>query len=445
MSARVFTLMFVCAGCAAPEILGEDERALLATLSPETLPGAPPDASNAWADDAAAARFGQRLFFDPLFSGALLDGDNDGTVNALGHQGETGKVSCAGCHVPEHGFSDTRSIQQQISLGAGWGHRKSPSLLDVAQSPLLMWDGRADSLYAQVFPPLESELEMNSSRLYVAREIALRHRAEYEALFGPLPPLEDTTRFPALAADETGCRMLTSRRRCAGVKRGQPGDGAEYDGMSVADQEAVTRVVVNVGKAIGAYERLLTCGQSRFDRFMHGDRSALSRAEQRGAALFVTRGHCIDCHNGPFLSDERFHNVGLRPEVVATVFLDDGDRGAGEGLGIAIASPLNVEGMYSDGDDGRLPEAVTPAHEGAFRTPRLRCVSGRPAFMHTGQMRTLEEVVSFFNRGGHIGGYPGQSEIGPLGLTQEERDDLVAFLRALDGPGPDASLLAPPE
>jgi cytochrome c peroxidase len=437
------TLTFVACGEPAV-VLTDGELALLETLSPETLPGAPPDVSNAFADDPRAARFGQRLFFDPLFSGALLDGDNDGSDNALGHQGETGKVSCAGCHVPRDGFSDTRSLRQQISLGAGWGRRRTPSLLDVAQSVLFTWGGKSDTLYNQVFPVFESAVEMNSSRLYVAQEIARRHRAEYEAIFGALPPFEDTARFPPLGPDETGCRLLTDDRECTTVLRGAPGDGAEYDGMTASDQDAVTRVVVHVGKAIGAYERLLTCGESRFDSFLRGELSALTVREQRGAALFVGRGHCITCHSGPFLSDEQFHNVGLKPEVVATVFLDDGDRGAATDLAFALASPLNVEGMYSDGDDGRLPTAVQSQHEGAFRTPRLRCVASRPAYMHTGHMRTLEEVVAFFNRGGEDYGYPGTNELSPLGLSPDERDDLVAFLRALEGPGPAEALLVPP-
>jgi cytochrome c peroxidase len=127
----------------------------------------------------------------------------------------------------------------------------------------------------------------------------------------------------------------------------------------------------------------------------------------------------------------------------ATV-IDDGDRGAIDGLPRAITSPLNVEGPYSDGDDGRLPTGVGAEHEGAFRTPRLRCVAQRPAFMHTGQMRTLEEVVAFFGRGGHVGGFPGQSELVPLDLTPAERRDLVAFLRALDGEGPEEALRGPP-
>jgi cytochrome c peroxidase len=206
----------------------------------------------------------------------------------------------------------------------------------------------------------------------------------------------------------------------------------------------VSEVVVNLGKALGAYERLLSCGSSRFDSWMSGDTEALSFAEQRGAQLFVGKAGCVTCHSGPYLSDQKFHNVGLKPQPVAVVFLDADDRGAARGLELALGDPLNVRGKFSDGDDGRLPDTVTPEMEGAFRTPTLRCVAQRPSFFHTGQVRTLDEVVAFFGRGGDRFGFPGKSELSPLGLSDEERGDLVAFLRALDGPGPDSSLRESP-
>ncbi len=417
-------------------------RALALPVSPKL----PADVSNRWADHPGAALFGQRLFFDPSLSGALLDGDNDGTPQALGLRGETGKVACAGCHVPSSEFSDTRSLRQQISLAAGWGMRRAPSLLDVAQSPLLMWDGRRDTLYNQVFGVIESAVEMNSSRLFAAQQIFALHRPEYEAIFGAMPPLDDRARFPALTAAKTGCSVLEqSLRVCQGELHGLPGDGAEYDGMAPGDREAVTRVVVNVGKAMGAYQRLLSCGESRFDRWARGEQEdALTAQEQRGAALFSGKAQCVRCHSGPYFSDEQFHNVGLQPTLVATVFIDANDPGASVGLADMLKDELNVKGPFSDGDDGRTPATVTPEMLGAFRTPRLRCGSKRPSFMHTAQLYTLDDVVAFFNRGGDAFGYPGKNELTPLGLTLEERADLVAFLKALDGPGPAADLLRAP-
>lgn len=425
----------------------DDERAIIASLSPATLPSAPPDSTNAYADDPDAAVLGRALFFTPLFAGPLLDGDNNGEPNTLGLKGETGKVACAGCHLPTSDFSDTRSPSAQISLAAGWGRRRAPSLLDVGQAKLVTWDGRRDTLYNQVFGPFESLVEMNSSRLYVAERVFATFRAPYEAVFGPMPPLDDEARFPPLSAEMTGCQPATDVSQpahCDGTWHGYPGDGAEYDSMTPEDQEAVTRVVVNVGKAIGAYERLLTCGPSRFDAWAQGDASALSVEEQRGLKLFIGKAKCVDCHGGPFLSDQAFHNVGLTPAQVASAFYDLDDAGASAGIAQALEDPLNASGVFSDGDDGRLPDAIDPALEGSFRTPMLRCVARRPSFMHTGQMKALAAVVDHFNRGGNEAGYPGTNELAPLDLDEGERGDLVAFLRALDGPGAAAELLAPP-
>jgi cytochrome c peroxidase len=417
-------------------------RALLAAHSPAVLPPPPPDVTNRFADDPAAARFGQRLFFDPGFSGPLLDSDNDGSAGTLGVQGETGRVACAGCHIPHGGFQDVRSPRQQIPLGAQWGLRRVKPLLDVGQARLVMWDGHRDALHNQVFTPIELTAEMNSSRLFYAHEIFRRYRAEYGAIFGALPPLDDATRFPPLAAELNGCRPV-SEGATALECHGRPGDGAEFDSMTAADQDLVTEVVINAGKAIAAFERLLTCGPGRFDAWMHGDDAALTDSEKRGAALFVEAG-CARCHAGPYFSDQRFHNVGLMPEAVVVAFIDRDDRGAAVGLARVLEDPLNTRGAFSDGYDDRLPEDVGEAMEGAFRTPTLRCVASRPSYMHTGQFRSLAQVIGFFDRGGHASGYPGQSEIVPLGLSAEERADLEAFLGTLDGPGPDPRLTIPP-
>jgi cytochrome c peroxidase len=423
------------------------EHEALEGLSPATLPAAPPDATNAYADNTAAAVFGQKLFFDPSFSGMLLDTDNDGSSSTLGEAGQTGRVACAGCHVPAGGFSDTRSFQLQISLGAGWGRRRAPSLLDVGQAKLVMWDGRHDALYNQPFGPLESVVEMNSSRLYMAEQLFVKYKANYEAIFGPMPPLGDTAQFPILSAELTGCQPKEPTApppTCDGTFHGMPGDGAEFDGLSTANQRAVSRVVVNAGKAIGAFERLLTCGPGAFDAWMHGGNS-ISRSAQRGAALFVGPAGCVTCHSGPFMSDQKFHNVGLSPEVVQQNFVDSNDQGAATGIAAALIDPLNTRGLFSDGYDGRLPAVVTSTMEGAFRTPTMRCVTQRPTFMHTGQIGTLAEVVAFFNEGGNAQGYPGLSEIGTLGLSAQDQSDLVAFLETLTGPGPSAAYtLSPP-
>lgn len=430
-------LATACAEPRATDAFTAEDWAALRALSPDTLPPPPPDPTNEYADRDDAARLGRTLFFETRFSGRLLDSDNDGGPHTLGERGEAGRVSCAGCHDPTHDFSDTRSLGGAISLGAGWGRRRAPSLLDVGQSRLLMWDGRRDTAFGQVFGPFESPLEMNTSRLFVAQQVYRLHREEYEAVFGPMPALDDP-RFGAITPETTGCTPSGPdiAAPCVGASHGIPGDSAEHDALSAEDQRAVTQVVVDVGKAIGAYERRLACGPSAFDAWMHGDPSALSESAQRGAQIFVGRGGCATCHSGPYLSDESFHNVGLRPTTVAVAFIDGNDEGAAEGIAAAADDPLGSRGVFSAGDDDRLAPFDPSRLRGAFRTPRLRCVARRPGFMHTGQMRHLSDVVAFFDRGGDLTGYPGRSEIRPLDLDAQDREDLVAFLESLDGPGP---------
>lgn len=434
------------AGGGVPGLFREAEWAIVLQLSPTELPAAPVDISNRYGDDPAAAALGERLFFDKGYSGRLLDIDNDGSPKSLGVRGQSGKVACAGCHIEADAFLDTRSVFQEISLGTGWTSRRTPSLLDVGQAKIVMWGGGRSTLYSQFFGPIENPLEMNSSRLFVAQWLAANYKTEYEAIFGggTLDPLSDSDRFPALTADTTGCVLTQNVDHPRALPpdplyecHGMPGDGAEYDSMTPADQELVTGIVVNAGKAVAAYQRLLTCGPSRFDDWVHGDAKALTAPEQRGLALFVGKARCADCHSGPFLTDQLFHNVGFEERPTSIEIFNGGDRGAAVDLVAAADDEVGISSHFSDGDDHRMPTDVGPEHEGAFRTPSLRCVAQRPTFMHSGLLHSLEEVVAFFNRGGDPHGtYPGVGVLQPLGLDAEEEADLVAFLRALDGDAP---------
>ena len=437
-SSRVLVAL-VCVACNADSTPRPtpEEWALLRTLRYDAAPP-PANASNRVADDLQARALGQRLFFEPAFSGALVEPDNDGTSATLGVKGQSGRVSCAGCHVPTSGFVDTRSPHRQISLAAEWSQRRTPSLLDVSFASLFNWDGRRDSIWGQAIGVMESPREFNSSRLYVAEQMFRLYRTDYEALFGAMPPLDDAARFPQLSGGETGCSAATPP-----TCRGMPGDGADFDHLATADQQIVTEVVVHTAQTLEAYVRQLRCGEARFDRWLDGDMAALSSAEQRGAALFVGRADCVRCHAGPRFSDEKFYNVGLAPHTVATAFVDTDDHGAFAGITALLADPLNTKGSFSDGDPQHLPAAADPSLEGAFRTPSLRCLSAHPSFMHTAQHATLDEVVAFFDRGGDPVGYPGTSQIHRLGLSPSERADLVAFLGTLQGPGPSTDLLAP--
>ncbi|HEY2900029.1 MAG TPA: cytochrome c peroxidase [Polyangia bacterium] len=431
-------------GADAGPALTAAQRAALQALHYDDGPP-PADPSNRMADDPAARAFGQRLFFETAFSGRLLEGDNDGSSATLGKQGDAGKVSCAGCHVPASGFVDTRSPHRQVSLAAQWTLRRTPTLLEAAFAPLYNWDGRRDAIWNQALGVMESNHEFNSSRLFVAEQLFRLHRAEYEAIFGPLPPLDDATRFPPLLPETTGCVEVNTSQGSTFVCHGTPGDGAEYDGMKSDDQVAVTQAAVNATKSLAAFVRQLRCGPGRFEQWLDGDATALSPSEQRGAALFVGAGNCVSCHSGPRLTDGAFHNVGLSPAMVAVAIVDLDDRGAAVGLAAAKTDPMSTAGAFSDGDRHALPSTLAPALEGAFRTPTLRCLSSHPSFMHTGQLSGLDQVMAFFDRGGDpAGNYPGTNELLPLRLSDEQRADLTAFMDALNGPGPDAALRVAP-
>jgi cytochrome c peroxidase len=156
-----------------------------------------------------------------------------------------------------------------------------------------------------------------------------------------------------------------------------------------------------VAKAIAAFERSILSGNSPYDRFRAGDPGALSDAARRGLTLFESKARCAKCHSGFNFTDEGFHNLGVgmdRP---------DPDLGRHEILKLAIT-------------------------RGAFKTPTLRDVVARPPYMHDGSLKTLAEVVAFYDRGG----LPNPSlspMVQPLGLSAQEQADLVAFLEALTG------------
>ncbi|MEQ9318933.1 MAG: cytochrome c peroxidase [Polyangiaceae bacterium] len=393
----------------------------------------PVDVTNLFADDPEAAEFGHVLFFDARLSGPLLDDANNGIPGTLGKQGEAGRVSCAGCHVPDEGaFVDTRSPRKQLSLGAGWTHRKTASLLDVAQARFVRWDGRHDTLHANLMSVIESPLEMNSSRLFVAQQIARFHAERYEAIFGPLP---DLSAYQELDAQDAGCAALPPQPVVGACLK--PGH----------DDPEVIRVVVNVGKALAAYLRQLSCGPGRFDAWLAGDDEALTEQEQAGAAIFASDAGCQSCHSGPYFSDQRFHNIGLSGGVVPFTGVDTSDDPGLAGVYDALLSdPLSSRGSYSDGDDGRLDTLPAEPEQrlGAFRTPILRCVGRRPSYMHNAAFRSLGDAVRFFSVGGDDDGYVGSSQSWPRDFTDDERDQLEAFLRALDGSGPDQALREPP-
>lgn len=374
----------------------ERELSTIKSFSLESLPPLPPDPSNRYADDARAARLGRDLFFDPRFSA-------------------NGEVSCATCHQPERAFTDGLAR----SVGINLTNRSAMSIVGSAYSPWLFHDGRADSLWAQALGPLENPVEHGGSRTRYAHIIAEYYRAPYEEIFGPLPDLS------SLPDD-------------AGPLEGPAGEA--WGQMTTEQQEGITRVYVNMGKAIAAYERKLLPGPSRLDAYanaaqkldIEGMRAALNSDEAAGLRLFIGKARCIECHNGPLLTNNVFQNVG----TPAAEGLEP-DQGRIEGVELVLDSPFNCLGKYSDASEDDCKELNFTAIDtseliGAFRTPSLRSVSQTAPYMHAGQYETLEEVVAHYNNPPHPAA--GHNHMEPLDLSQREMDQLVAFLKSLDSP-----------
>jgi cytochrome c peroxidase len=414
--------LLVCSACGDSKGLTDAEHAALAA---SVLREVPPDPTNAVADNPAAAALGQQLFFDARFSGPLAVG-SDGLNGATGPRGASGTVSCSSCHSPSQGGADVRSRPGNTSLGSSWTGRNAPSVYNAAYSRWQFWDGRRDSLWAQALGPVESPAEHNFSRLEVAHLIQQVYRAQYEEVFGAMPDLSDGQRFPSA---------------------GKPGTTA-WAQMTAQDQDVVNRIFSNFGKSIAAYERKLVDRRSAFDRYMGGELTALPPAAVRGARLFVGRAACNECHSGPNFTDDAFHNTGV-PQVGATVpSSDDGRR---NGIAGVLADPFNAAGPYSDQPDGyqlqTLPSgAALDRMRGAFKTPGLRGVARTAPYMHTGSLPTLHDVVLFYRDGGAPSGFSGVKDpaMQPLLLSDQDVDDLVAFLESLNGePLPQPLVSAP--
>lgn len=256
-----------------------------------------------------------------------------------------GTQSCASCHNPDLGFSDG----QALGLGSEGNRlgRHTPHLYNLAWSSILMWDGRAASLEEQALGPIQAPAEMNMSieRLLPRLEKVAFYREQVKAIYGS----------EQIQAE-------------------------------------------HVGRAIAAFERTLISDNSAFDKYLAGNKNAMSQEAIRGMVLFQGKAQCTLCHDGPNFTDDSFHNLGV-----------------------------------SSKDEGRSAIIGDNSLAGAFKTPGLRNIIFSAPYMHDGSESSLEDVVKFYNRGGGTG--PNKSKlIKPLNLTAQEISDLVAFLGALTDP-----------
>lgn len=285
-----------------------------------------------------------------------------------------GTISCATCHDPALAFTDANVVA--IGKHDTRGTRNAPTLLNTVFNRMFFWDGRARTLEEQVKHPLLSSFEM-----------------------GMPSETELIKRLDAIPEYQTRFKQIF-----------------KSDGLTIE----------TLAKAIASYERTLLSGNSPFDRFISGQKSAISDAQKRGWALFNGKARCSECHtysrNSQFFTDYQFHNTGV---AVTDTMLDQLlKKLPNETPGSSLAHAAGFSEL------GRFAVTLQPADTGAFKTPTLRDLELTAPYMHDGSLKTLIDVVQFYNRGGNANKYL-DKRIHPLQLSDTDVNDLVQFLRAL--------------
>jgi len=257
-------------------------------------------------------------------------------------------LACSSCHDPQHAYTDTRSTA--VGVFGRDGTRRVPALINRGYGSSFFWDGRLTSLEEQVVQPIANPNELGMT-------------------------LEEAV--DRIKADSTYVRDFQQAFRSEPNAR-------------------------NLARALASYVRSILSGNSSYDRFLNGDRSALTIDQQHGLELFRGKANCTGCHVGPNFTDEQFHNTGI----------------AWRG------------GSFQD--DGRFAVTHNESDRGAFKTPTLREVARSAPYMHDGSVATLDEVINYYDRGGNPA--PGiDPELHPLHLSETEKSALVEFLHALNG------------
>jgi cytochrome c peroxidase len=258
-------------------------------------------------------------------------------------------LACVFCHDPGRAYTDGRAVA--IGVFGRQGTRSVPTLVNRGYGASFFWDGRMPNLEQQVLQPILEPKEMD------------------------------------MTLDEAVARLKDSRDY-PGLFRAAFGAEVSAEGLS---------------RALAAYLRTILSGDAPVDRYMNGEREALSEQARQGLAVFRGKGNCTACHVGPTFTDERFHDTGV---------------------------------AWRDGqllDPGRFFVSGKAEDQGAFKVPTLREIARTAPYMHDGSLATLEEVIEFYDRGGNPNPYL-DPEIHPLHLTGDEKKALATFLfEALSG------------
>ncbi len=297
-----------------------------------------------------------------------------------------GTVSCATCHNPVRAFTDGRPAS--VGIHGRTGQRNAPTILNALYNKTQFWDGRVQTLEEQAALPITNPFEMGS--LSIGDAVArIAGDSDYQKQF------------------------------------------EQAFGGGVNEQNMLT--------AIATYERTLTSFDSPFDRFIAGDKNAISESAARGWELFNTKGRCNLCHaltdkerDVTVFTDNDFHNIGigiLRHRVAPLARQAERDLAQGNLKAIddaAIESELSALGRF----------LITKQNKdiASFKTPDLRNVLITAPYFHDGSQQTLWDTVDHYNKGDGLNNPWLDEDIQPLALTEPEIDDLVAFLASLTSP-----------
>lgn len=291
---------------------------------------------------------------------------------------EDGTVSCATCHDPASAFASGDAVARGVREQKGT--RNAPTLLNSVFSKSYFWDGRATTLEEQAKQPLlnANEMGLKDEAAVVARVTAAD---EYRKTFPRVFPREGIT-------------------------------------------------IDTIAGAIAAFERSLVSRNAPFDRFISGDKNALSEVQKQGWELFKGKAKCTDCHSHSaatlLFSDGQFHNTGVRAKELTFEALSK--RAIEVKHLTSDLSTLAHSPQFSD--LGRFLVTKEPKDLGAFKTPTLRDVELTGPYMHDGSIRTLLDVLRFYNQGG-VKNPAIDEKMTPLNLTEHEMNAIVEFLRAL--------------
>lgn len=290
-------------------------------------------------------------------------------------------VNCARCHVPANAFID--SLPVAAGIKDQFGTRNSPSVINAAFYAHQFWDGRRNSLEEQAKDPFVNVIEHG----------------------------------------------LNDHRKIVDIVRTDPDYIKQF--RQVFGLEPAHIKIDHVVMAIAGFERTLIAGDSAFDQYRYGgNRNALSEAAIRGLAVFQGNGRCVSCHKigetSALLTDNRFHNLGVGFGKIAgklPVIINESKQ-AETKMDEAVLTNAELSEL------GRYAVTGDATDLGRFKTPTLRNIVLTAPYMHGGSLANLAEVIEFHNRGGNANPFL-DAEIRPLGLNQQEKSDLLAFMEAL--------------